>query len=130
MNNQTDKQEDLNQLLYNLNSKREDLNLFVSSGYFDIKQQGNYWFVGVRGNLKALKSKGYKEYSFIDYSFDLPENHNSRMDLLVKEIVRLNELNLEKYVNMYKDISEHNKKNFFETTKDFDDLFFKIKEDF
>jgi hypothetical protein len=87
------------------------------------------WF-GSRNILKYLKSKGYKEYPFIDYSFDLPENYNSRMDLLIKEIVRLNELDLKKYVNMYKDISEHNKKNFFETTKDFNDFLFKIKEYF
>ena len=85
-------------------------------------------WLGPKNTLKYLKSKGYKSYPFINYTFDVFDDINVRKKFLLNEILRLKNLNLETLVNECKDISEHNKNVFFETTENFDDLYFKLNE--
>lgn len=87
------------------------------------------WF-GPQNVLKFLKSKGYKQYPFINYIFDVFNDRDMRMYSLTKEIKRLKTLDLKECVNECKDISRHNQNVFFETTENFDDLYFKLNEYF
>jgi len=87
------------------------------------------WF-GSTNILPYLKSKGYKEYPFIDYTFDSINDNFLRMESLIREIHRLSLLgseNLQKYINQYKDISLYNQDVFIKNTENFDELILKIR---
>lgn len=84
------------------------------------------WY-GPQNTSKYLKSKGYKMYPFINYSFDYMDKETIRLQFLIKEIQRLKSLDLQQCINESKDISKHNQKVFFETTENFDDFYNNIK---
>jgi hypothetical protein len=86
------------------------------------------WF-GPPNVLPYLKSRGYKEYPFINYTFDSIEDNFLRMKSLIKEIKRLKLFgvdNLKKIVNQYKNISLHNQDVFIKNTENFNELLSKI----
>jgi len=59
---------DINYYVNELDFLREDLNKFIESGFFEITEQGEYLFFGVKkGYLKALKEKGYKQKQILTY---------------------------------------------------------------
>lgn len=78
--------------------------------------------------LPYLESQGYKRYDFINYEFDSFDSTSERMDALIKEMVRLKTIDLEKAVLESKHISEHNKNNFYKTTERFDELLINLNE--
>lgn len=87
------------------------------------------WF-GTSNILPYLKSKGYKEYPFIDYSFDSIDDTFLRMKSFIKEIKRLKLLgseNLKKFIFECKNISLYNQDVFIKNTENFDELMSKIK---
>ena len=67
---------------------------------------------GNRGVADHLVDQGYKLYPFIDYAFDSGETPEVRRNLLIKEMQRLQNIDLEYWVNSCKDISIYNNKNF------------------
>lgn len=77
------------------------------------------WY-GYHGILKYLESEGYKRYPFIDYTFDLIQNHEERRLFLIKEIKRLSYLDLQKEVLKYKNIAKHNRNVFYKNTNKFE----------
>jgi hypothetical protein len=86
------------------------------------------WF-GPPNVLPYLKSRGYKEYPFINYTFDSIEDNFLRMKSLIKEIKRLKLFgvdNLKKIVNQYKNISLYNQDVFIKNTENFNELLSKI----
>lgn len=85
-------------------------------------------WLGPTNTLRYLKSQGYKPYSFIDYSFDNKITDDDKIKALISEIKRLKTIDLEKAVYEEKHISEHNQKNFYKTTKNFDDFVEKFYE--
>lgn len=78
--------------------------------------------------LPYLESQGYKRYDFINYEFDSFDTVEDRLNELVKEMVRLKTIDLEKAVLESKHISEHNKNNFYKTTERFDELLINLNE--
>jgi hypothetical protein len=88
------------------------------------------WF-GPTNILQYLNSKGYKEYPFIDYTFDSIDDNFLRMKSLIKEIKRLKLLgskNLQHFTNEYKDISLYNQNVFMKNTESLNELFFQLDE--
>lgn len=49
-------------------NNQEKLSLFIGCGYFEIKQQGNYLFFGVKeGYLKPLINRGYTKKQILNF---------------------------------------------------------------
>lgn len=72
--------------------------------------------IGLPGTLELLKKEGFITFSgFIDESYDLEENDDKRLNMALKEIKKLNELNIQEMKRMYNDmlpILEHNYKTY------------------
>jgi hypothetical protein len=82
---------------------------------------------GCQNILPYLESLGFKRYSYIDYSFDSDPNPNQRLNLLVKEIQRLNKMDLKMLTYMNRKTSKHNQKVFESISKDYNDLWDQLK---
>ena len=82
---------------------------------------------GPQNVLPYLTSLGYKKYKHIDYSFDAHPDPTVRMDLLIQEVQRLGKKDLRSLVKLNQDISEHNRKHFWKTTNNFNDLWEQLK---
>lgn len=82
---------------------------------------------GQKDILQYLEAQGFKRYRGIDYRFDQHPNFDTRLDLLLQEIQRLNTIDLAALVEDNKDISEHNIEQFWEISKNFDDLWGQLK---
>jgi len=85
-------------------------------------------WLGPTNTLMYLKSKGYKPYSFIDYSFDSKINEDDKIKALIQEMKRLKTINLSKAVWDDRRIAKHNQKTFYKNTKNFNDFLQKLNE--
>jgi hypothetical protein len=72
--------------------------------------------------LPYLESLGFKRYNYIDYSFDSDPDPTERMNLLIKEIQRLNKIDLKMLAYTNKKISKHNQQVFKSICKDYNEL--------
>lgn len=72
--------------------------------------------------LLYLESLGFKRYSHIDYSFDSAPDPEKRLDLLIKEIQRLNKMDLKMLAYTNRKISKHNQQVFKSICKDYSEL--------
>ena len=77
---------------------------------------------GYQDILPYLESLGFKRYSYIDYSFDSHVDPTERMNLLIKEIQRLNKIDLKMLAYTNRKISKHNQEVFKSICKDYNDL--------
>jgi len=77
--------------------------------------------------LPYLESLGFKRYSHIDYSFDSDPNPARRLELLVKEVQRLNKMDLKMLAYTNRKISKHNQQVFKSICKDYNDLWDQLK---
>lgn len=72
--------------------------------------------IGLPGTLELLKKEGFITFSaFIDESYDLEENDDKRLNKALKEIKKLNNLNIQEMKRLYNDmmpILEHNYKTY------------------
>ena len=82
---------------------------------------------GPQNVLPYLTSLGYKKYKHIDYSFDAHPDPTVRMDLLIQEVQRLGKKDLRSLVKLNQDISEHNRKHFWNTVNNYNDLWNQLK---
>jgi hypothetical protein len=82
---------------------------------------------GPQNVLPYLTSLGYKKYKHIDYSFDAHPDPTVRMDLLIQEVQRLGKKDLRSLVKLNQDISEHNRKHFWNTVNNYNDLWTQLK---
>jgi hypothetical protein len=79
--------------------------------------------VGDFGSLKKLKDLGFKTFEpYIDESYDQEPDHFKRMQMIEKEIVKLNSLGIEQLHNYYYDMVDRliYNKNHFYSFKDID----------
>ena len=77
--------------------------------------------------LPYLESLGFKRYSNIDYSFDSDPNPLTRLELLIKEVQRLNKMDLKMLAYTNRKISKHNQQVFKSICKDYGELWEKLK---
>ena len=84
------------------------------------------WY-GYPNILQYLESLGFKRYDYIDYSFDINESPQLRLDLLIAEIQRLSTLDLKTLTQASADISKHNQRVFDSISKDYNDLWKHLK---
>jgi len=77
--------------------------------------------------LPYLESLGFKRYSHIDYSFDSDPDPTRRLELLVKEVQRLNKMDLKMLAYTNRKISKHNQQVFKSICKDYNDLWDQLK---
>jgi hypothetical protein len=77
--------------------------------------------------LPYLESLGFKRYSHIDYSFDSNPNPLTRLELLIKEVQRLNKMDLKMLAYTNRKISKHNQQVFKSICKDYGELWEKLK---
>ena len=82
---------------------------------------------GCQDILPYLESLGFKKYSNIDYSFDSHPNPTERLNLLIKEIQRLNKIDLKMLAYTNRKISKHNQQVFKSICKDYGELWEKLK---
>jgi hypothetical protein len=129
---------DTNELNINRAEPTWDMNTYYADSYFSVISETTYFksdelrnsrfitektfkaigmkhpfiLVTIPGSLEVLKHLGYKTFApFIDESYDLEEDDNKRMLLLVKEIERLcnlSEPELYEYLNEVNKICEYN----------------------
>ena len=67
------------------------------------------------GVIQHLKAQGFLVPDFIDYSYDNVENLEQRLECYLKEAVRLINIPLAEWKNLYKqnlDIVHHNQRHF------------------
>ena len=77
--------------------------------------------------LPYLESLGFKRYSNIDYSFDSDPNPLTRLELLIKEVQRLNKMDLRMLAYTNRKISKHNQEVFKSVCKDYGELWELLK---
>jgi len=77
---------------------------------------------GYQNILPYLESLGFKRYNYIDYSFDSDPDPVERMNLLIKEVQRLNKTDLRMLAYTNRKISKHNQEVFKSICKDYNDL--------
>ena len=82
---------------------------------------------GCQNILPYLESLGFKKYSYIDYSFDSDPDPDQRLNLLIKEVQRLNKVDLQMLVHTNKKTAEHNQQVFESISKDYNDLWKHLK---
>lgn len=72
--------------------------------------------IGLPGTLELLKDEGFITFSgFIDESYDQETNDDKRINMALKEIEKINSLNIQQIKRMYNDmlpILEHNYKTY------------------
>ena len=77
---------------------------------------------GYKNILPYLESLGFKRYNYIDYSFDSDPDPLKRLELLIKEVQRLNKMDLRMLAYTNRKISKHNQQVFKSICKDYNDL--------
>lgn len=82
---------------------------------------------GCKNILPYLESLGFKRYSHINYSFDSDPDPLTRLELLIKEVQRLNKLDLRMLAYTNRKISKHNQQVFKSICKDYNDLWELLK---
>lgn len=100
---------------------------FVSEKVFKpIAQRHPFVLVSVPRTLELLRDLGYKTFCpWIDESYDLETDDNTRLLMIAREIERLSNLSpeaLTEYLNGVRDICEHNLNVLLSKTKFMDDL--------
>lgn len=80
-----------------------------------------FLLVASPGSLSYLKSYGFKTFDrWIDESYDLEQDHDTRIEKIVKEISKIGQLSKTQLVDMYYDmipILEHNHEHFYNNFK-------------
>jgi hypothetical protein len=84
-------------------------------------------WLGYKNISNHLINQGYKLYPFINYEFDKGETESERIKLLIKEMLRLSNIDLEYWVNETKDIALHNTNNFLTQQYTANDLYNQLK---
>jgi len=82
---------------------------------------------GCQNILPYLESLGFKRYNHIDYSFDSDPDPYRRLDLLIKEVQRLNKMDLKMLAYTSRKTSKHNQQVFKSICKDYNDLWEHLK---
>lgn len=82
---------------------------------------------GQKDILPYLESQGFRKYAGIDYSFDGHPDPDVRLDLLLQEIQRLKTVDLKQLVEDNKEVSAYNIEQFWEISKNFEDLWSQLK---
>ena len=88
-----------------------------------------FLWLGCKNIGKHLVQQGYKLYPFIDYSFDEKETSGEREAALIKEMLRLRDIDLEYHINNTKDIAKYNANNFITHHYTMNDLYNKLKDE-
>jgi len=99
-----------------------DIKYFTEKTYKPLLAGLPFIWYGPKNSVQLLEKQGYKMYPFIDYSFDKETIQHLKIKKLVDEIERLKTLNLKELVIKHRDISEHNRKMFYENTNKYDDF--------
>ena len=99
MTTQTNNTEKINNLLYNLNSLREELNTFTDLNIFEIKQQGVYFFVGVKYGYTSFLKKEYSYKTIMKYLNILEEGVNN--GLVCSECLKVGIYSRDKETNAF-----------------------------
>lgn len=85
---------------------------FTEKTFKPIAMKHPFILAGVPGSLKLLRTLGYKTFApFIDESYDDEHDDVQRLNLIVKEVQRLNELTADQWISWQKSIQpivEHN----------------------
>ncbi len=96
----------------------EKVMFFTEKTFKPIAYFQPFIMVGNPGMLKKLRELGYKTFSpFIDESYDLEENHELRMKMIIEEIRKLNSKTVNEIHEFYWNLSEileHNFKTLFD----------------
>jgi hypothetical protein len=86
-------------------------------------------WLGCRNISEYLTQQGYRLYPFIDYSFDSGKTVEERAEMLIKEMLRLRDINLEYCVRHTQDIAKHNINNFMSKQYTMEELYKQLKNE-
>lgn len=92
---------------------------FTEKTFKPIVMRHPFIIVGVPGLLKTLREMGYKTFApFIDESYDNEQDDGARLEMVVREVERLNSFTESQWIDWLKKVEpivEHNYNVFFKT---------------